>query len=475
MARYYGSIDIGTTRIKARLYDEEFNLSYSRDLENRTYTMPGGVAEQDPLFIVDSVKSLLSDLLARGAASIGVATYRGSLIVWDGEGSPVTNIITWMDTRSRRLYKSLPLNVRLAARLPRIGNALSPESMAVRLAILVRERSDVARGLNAGSLYAWNIDAYIAFKIIGRYSSDAGNAALTGLIHPKTLKPIKPILNLIGLRKMRLPEILCHDEVIGYLKGASFGPSMGDQQASSIALGCIDEGCLRISLGTGLFLGYTTGERLYLKSGYIPLIVYCSRHRRVYGLELYVPGLGRMVEWLVNTTLGGDYRLFNENVKNDYRGPIIVPFIWGLRRPRIKELSSGIIGIDGIHSASDLVNSLAHSIAAITTLLFKELTRIGKPKRIIITGGLARMNNLVKLIASYIERPVQVSRRADDSAIGAALAAANSVGFNPSYRPDTYTIEPDPSVSRVDPELIVDTARLIEGLIWRSMAKRSHY
>ncbi len=472
MKRLYASIDIGTTRIKARLYDEELNTVYSRDVENKTYMKPGGVAEQDPEFLYGTVKALTKELLDRGAHSIGVATYRGSLVVWDEEGRPLTNIITWMDTRSRRRYNELPYRVKLVSWFPRIRSALTPESMAVKLAILSRDQRILRNGLTSGKLHAWNIDAYIAFKIIKRYSSDASNAALTGLIHPKNLRPIKPVLSLLGLKGIKVPEILCHNKAIGYLKGASFGPTIGDQQASSIALRCIDTGCLRMSLGTGLFLGYATGQRLYITDGFIPLILYCNDTSINYGVELYAAGLGKVVEWFVYNIMGGDYNLFNRYIKPEYNGPIIIPFIWGLREPRIRELSSGIIGISSIHSIGDLINSLAHSIAAIMSLLYKRIERIGKPKNIVVTGGLTRISNLVKLVSSYIGKPLAVSKSVDDSAIGAAIIAAKSIGYELSYSPKTLTVEPSTEIKPVDPELLVEAAGTIEKLVWEKLTPR---
>jgi len=457
-------IDVGTTKIELDVYDEAGSLVLRSTRANKTLS-DGLRAEQDPKALLSSVKGLLDEARKAGARCVGIAAYRGSLVVWSREGSPVTNIITWMDLRPYKLWGRLPLGLRLASRLPRIGQALSPESMAVRLAVLLAEDPSLARGLAEGSLMAWNIDAYIAYNLTGSYAADSSTAALTGLIHPATLKPINLVFAAARLPRLRIPRLLPHEglDPLPLKGGGELGSLVGDQQAASVALDCLESGCLKIAMGTGLFLDYPTGDRLLLSpgKGLLPLILLRGRNRVIYGVEAYLPGLGKFVEWFVNSLLNGSYEAIDAGIaESSGRPPLVLPFMWGSRLPRLRGGLAGILGLAPHHGRGDLAAGLAHSIAALTSLLERSLAGIlGEPRSIIVTGGLTRLRRLLELVATYLERPIYLARTPGSaSALGAAMLAARNCGvqFNPNV--EVVRVDPGSYNKAVDPEIIAGSA-----------------
>ncbi len=451
-------IDVGTTRTKLVVY--RGGQPVARESSANRVHIRGDAVEHDPAEILDTVRGYIGKALRLGAECIGFSTYRGSFLAWRRDGTPLTNVVTWMDKRSLRVYRELPLHARLASRLPVIGTALTPESPLVKLRVHLTENPGLARLLEEGRAYAWNIDSYILYSLTGVYVSDASNAALMGIIHPGSLRPVWVIARLLGVPRIPLPRVLLHDEAMS-AGDYEIGGVMGDQQAASYGLGCLEEGCYRVSLGSGLFVDASTGDRLVMTpgKGLVPLILYRGRSERVYGLEGYIAGLGKAVEWFVDNLLGGDYGVLGSAARR--RGvPRVYPFFWGLRHPRLNKGVAAVVGLEPGHSASDIAAGLAHAVAASVAYLTKLLSRkAGPPRRVLVTGGLSRVEGLVALIASYLERPVDVVNDLDASVHGAARLAAGNCGMEPPRPLEAHRAEPDPDVDVLDVDEYFDRVR----------------
>ena len=452
-------LDVGTTRVKLRVYDESYNVVYSRD-ERSPLVIDGPRAVHDAEKLYSIVRDLASEAVNRGVKCLGIATYRGSLVVWDRTGQPLYGVATWMDRRSEEGYSRLPILARILSRAPVIGGALKPEAPIVRLAVALREDPSLARMLSRGDALAWNVDAYLVYRLTGRHASDASNSALTGLIHPGTLEPMWFLARILRIPRFRVPDILGHDELAGEFRGAEVGAPIGDQQASSHALGCMERGCLRITLGTGLFLDYSTGGELVMRAGqgFIPVILEYSRDRRVYGVEIYASGVGTAVERLVEESLDGDYGMLSAGLEPQGRPPLVNLLPWGLRRPRIP--GSGRVQLARGDPRS-IAAGIAHSLAAVVGYHYREMERsIGRPSRVVLTGGLSRAPGVPELIASYIGRPLEVYPDPGSAALGAALIAARACGLRlGSPSPAMRVAEPDPDLVLIELEAVVELAR----------------
>jgi glycerol kinase len=203
-------LDIGTSKIKMYVYDESLVPIKKYEVRNTTY-FRGPVAEQDPSKLLLVTRELIEKSVKLGSRIIGLSTYRGSLVVWTKEKKPVSPIVTWMDLRSTINYNKLPMKARIMGKLPVIGPALSPESLGTRLKTYLIENPSLAEKLSEGKAYAWNIDSYLIYMLTGKYVADPSTAALTGLINPRTLKPLGIVFNLLDLPKIQLPELVMHD------------------------------------------------------------------------------------------------------------------------------------------------------------------------------------------------------------------------------------------------------------------------
>ncbi len=300
-----------------------------------TLRKSGYKAEHDPVEVASVVRSLLDKAVDMGSSAIGIATYRGSMVVWKRDtGEPVTGIITWMDRRGECAWHRPPLRARLASRIPGIGQAFTPESPMVKLAVTVAGDRGLRRALADGRALAWNVDAYIAHRLLGRYVFSADNAALTGLIDPRSLEPFTPVLGILGLPRIQVPEIVTHDEILGEWRGVPVAVLAADQQAALWGSDALRGGCWKITLGTGFFADAPTGERILFRvgEGLVPIVAYASSESLLYGLEAYAPSLGTVTQWIIEELAGSDYSLLDPF---KWDGAVVVaPYAWSLRTPK---------------------------------------------------------------------------------------------------------------------------------------------
>lgn len=101
----YIGVDLGTTNIKAALYDGDMRLM-GRKSQPAAYRRDGSRVEFDAVGYRDGVFSLLRELLREnGVTQVCQIAFTGqaeSLVVLDGNGNPLGNAISWMDERSVR-------------------------------------------------------------------------------------------------------------------------------------------------------------------------------------------------------------------------------------------------------------------------------------------------------------------------------------------------------------------------------------
>lgn len=120
----YACVDVGTTRVKLSVYDENFariRSEYNVDPISRS-------GLHDPEAVYQTVKQMLRRARDLGATSAGLATYRASVVAWKTDGTPLTPIITWVNTESQGTYEKQPFYIKTVAKVPPFDLIISPYS-----------------------------------------------------------------------------------------------------------------------------------------------------------------------------------------------------------------------------------------------------------------------------------------------------------------------------------------------------------
>ena len=98
----YIGVDLGSTNLKAALYDENLNCVAQKGAPV-AYIREGEFIEFDAEKYFDDLVSVLHDLMAENPGKVLEIALTGqaeSLVCLDAEGKAVYNAISWMDERS---------------------------------------------------------------------------------------------------------------------------------------------------------------------------------------------------------------------------------------------------------------------------------------------------------------------------------------------------------------------------------------
>jgi glycerol kinase len=406
-------VDVGTTRIKLNVYDSELRRQHSEALS--VPVGPDGLQDAEDLFL--AVRHLIDRGRELGATSVGLATYRASTVAWDRDGKPLTPIVTWTDRRVASTYSRLPAHLKLIGKIPPFDLVISPYSPVLKFLRLRELRPSLGEGD-----MQWTIDSYLAYRLTGKFVSDATNACLTGIVDPRTMKEIGLVKSLFRLR-METPTIVENTEPIGSCGGLDLNSLIADQQAASVAEGAVEGDVGKVTNGTGTFVDIPTAG--FARRGeLIPLVLAKHRGRVWFGVEGYLPTTGRAVEMMLSLGLMKDYADLEVGRDTEV---IFIPALSGLQVPRVPGAKGVIAGLTLGTDRSALISGLLRSIAYHVRFV---LAQSGEHLRTLrADGGLSRSNSLLKTISAATGLPVERPTDMEATSRGLALLQQVAIGM----------------------------------------------
>ena len=105
---FYIGVDIGTTSTKAVLFSEDSSVVKTHHVEYPLYSPTPLTAEQNPDDIFQAVLKSISGVMEESkiepgqVSLVSFSSAMHSVIAVDQEGHPLTQCITWADSRSKK-------------------------------------------------------------------------------------------------------------------------------------------------------------------------------------------------------------------------------------------------------------------------------------------------------------------------------------------------------------------------------------
>ena len=168
----YAGIDLGSTNIKAAIYDENFRL-IDRQSRPVVYIRENGFVEFDAAVYCRELVQLLADMVkANHASAIRQIAFTGqaeSLVVLGADGEPLMNAISWMDERSVEECEALSKQFGPVECEAVTGQmAVLPTWPATKIAWLRKHRPEVYKSAATYML----LKDYVVFYLTGRKMAD---------------------------------------------------------------------------------------------------------------------------------------------------------------------------------------------------------------------------------------------------------------------------------------------------------------
>ena len=426
-------IDQGTTGTTCLVLDDALRAQGRGYREvAQLYPHPGWV-EQDPNRLWESVLTAAEEALADARAdpaeltAIGITNQRETTIVWDRTtGKPAHSAIVWQDRRTAERCKELPADLIR----DRTGLVPDPYFSATKLEWLLREAT--------GDLAFGTVDSWLIWKLTAGavHATDVSNASRTLLVDLSTLEWDDELLELFGVPRSVLPEIVSSSGEIGEaeLFGARIpiAGAAGDQQAALFGQACFGRGEAKATFGTGMFLLANSGpERGGAGDGVVETAAWrLGSAEPVYAVEGSVFVTGAALQWL-RDALGllvdsGESEALARSVA-DNGGVHFVPALAGLGSPHWVPEARGLIsGISGGTRREHLVRAALEAAAFQARDVVDALPFPLETLR--ADGGAAGNAFLMQFLADLTRLPVEVPEERETTALGAAALAGLATG-----------------------------------------------
>lgn len=442
----YLGVDLGSTNIKAAIYDGSMQLvgQQSRPVE---YLRENGFVEFDAERYYDELAALIAQLTRDcGVSKIRQIAFTGqaeSLVCVDAEGRACMHAISWMDERSTEECKLLAAQFD-AALCERVTGqqALLPTWPATKILWLKKNRPDVFATAETFML----LKDYIVFRLTGRKLADMSIATFTFYFDIYEKHYWTQMLDAIGIDETRLPPLVEPCSIAGPLT-ADAAQALGLTQDTLVNVGTLDHfagmigtgnvrpGGVTLSTGTVMALAVMAQEPAPRDSG---IAMHYGFLPDTHVMLPVAESGGVSLEWFRRTCMPetGYDEMNRVLLARGGENPLIfLPYLVGTNAPEFDADAAGMFwGLRQEHDVFDMAHAVMEGVAFMLRKNCDAIAAKGtKPDHIIATGGGAKSPVWCQLQADITGLPVVVPREKEAACLGAAIVAAVSDGQYADY------------------------------------------
>jgi len=463
------SIDVGTSGVRASLFDEAGAETISHQGRRRAEGALSDLGEFDADRLVDEVIGTIDELLAAANTDeiqfVAISTFWHSLVGVDDEGAPTTPLLSWADTRAAGIAKELRASFAESEIHARTGCRFHASYWPAKLLWI---RSEWPERFTATRQWL-GFGEYLCLRLFGETCASVSLASATGLFDQRACDWDWEFIRALNISPETFPRIDDENrprltEAFARrwpaLAAAQLAIVVGDGATNNIGAGCSTKENVALMVGTSgamrvVFAGGPPGELSPALWSYR-----ATRTRVAVGGAL--SDGGGLLRWLLETTDLKTTDLERElaELEPDAHGLTILPFWSGERSTGWSPDARGVIfGLKQETQPVEILRAALEAIAYRFALIHNALEGVAPNANIVATGNALRSSPVwIQIIADVLGRSVTLGDAAEASIRGAALLALEAVG-------KIATIE-DVSVSSVEvfePDM-TRHARYREGL-----------
>ncbi len=452
MKKYVLAIDQGTTSSRAILFDNKGNIKHQASREIDMIYLKEDFVEQKAYEIWTTVLTSMAecmieaDVLPEEVESIGITNQRETTILWDKRtGNPIYKAIVWQSKQSNYICDHLKDRGLNDLFKEKTGLLIDPYFSATKVKWILENVDGAQELMDEGHLMFGTVDTWLLYKLTGNqvHKTDVTNASRTLMFNINTLEWDQEILDILGIDKSILPEVVDSNAHFGNTTEYTFFGRkvpitgvLGDQQAALFGQLCFEKGEIKNTYGTGCFMLMNTGENLVQsKKGLLSTIAYSLDGKVTYALEGSVFVAGSAIQWLRDSLhffeQASDSEKQAMSVDDNY-GVYFVPAFVGLGTPYWDSECKGAMfgltrGTSKEHITRATLESLAYQTKDIVEVMSEESNI--QIKSLKVDGGASMNNFLMQFQSDIIDSEIVRQSISETTALGAAYISGLSSGF----------------------------------------------
>ena len=443
MRRFILGIDEGTTNIRSVLYDvDKKKIVDTESKRFKQYYPQIGWVEQDADEIFKKTLSTAKDVLTRNdihkeeLLGIGITNQRETVVAWDREtGEPICKAIVWQCRRTTEMIEKLPKQIKKKIQ-DKTGLIPNPYFSASKMKWMMDNVKGIKSLARSGKLCFGTIDSFITFKLTGNHYTDTTNASRTMLMDLKTLQWDDELLEIFGIPKNCLPEILPSDSNFGNAKRLLNTPIrgiVGDQMSSMFGQGAVRYGNTKVTFGTGGFILTNIGSNSAKRfPNLLTTVASTIGNKTNYAVEGSIYSACSALNWLQEKLDMYDDVTETESMAtalDSNEGVYLVPAFTGLGAPYWNdEARACIVGMNFNTGKEHFVRACLESMVYNTKAIVDEMKQNGlKFKLISVDGGGSKNRFVLQFLADMLNHNVVKSKYSESTVLGAIFMAMISL------------------------------------------------
>jgi xylulokinase len=406
-------LDVGTTGVKGVAIDDDGRVLATASAEYPLSTPRPGWAEQDPEDWWRAAQAVLAQL---PEGPLGLSGQMHGLVVLGDGGAVLRPAILWNDQRTAAECAEIEERIGLERLIELTGNRALTGFTAPKLLWLRRHEPE----LYANIRHVLLPKDYVRYRLIGERAIDAADASGTLLFDVGRRTWSTEVCDLLELPLEWLPPAFESTEIAG----------AGDQAAAALGVGVARPGRASVVLGTSGVV--FSGLPAYAPDPEARVQVFCHALPDTWHAMGVMLSAAGSAAWLRNA-LGADLRLLDGEAEQwapGSEGLSFAPYLAGERTPYPDPDARGaFVGLSLRHDRGALWRAMLEGVAFGLCDSLRLLQELGAaPAAGRVSGGGARSRLWLRIVASALRLPLEVTESEEGSAYGAALLAGVRAG-----------------------------------------------
>lgn len=456
MSSFVLGVDIGTTAIKAAVFDSSGGELASSTEEYSLITPQAGWVELDAETYVTTFTRAASGALVhagiapREVAVIGLSAQGETFVCLDAENEPVGRAIVWMDNRATAEADEIERQFGRSV-IQQTTGQVAMDAIWPAAKLLWLRRHDPDRFAKTATFAL--LKDYLVYRLTGDLVSEDSLLCSTILWDINTREYWPEMLDFLGVGAHQLPRIAHQGEIVGRLTEQS-AVDLGLPEGIPVSVGGLDQACGALGIGnsspgtfsesTGSALtSVTIVEQLTLDpAGRVPCFPAAVPGQ--YMLHNFSTG-GMVMRWYRDEFCAAEkhiedicgvnaYELIDREVDSvppGAEGLVVLPHLQGSGPPDLDPYARGaIVGLTLAHSKQHVSRGIMEGVTMVLRRMIESTVELGvHVDEILSLSGGAKSDVWCQIKADVTKVPVRTVSDAESAACrGAAIIAGVAVG-----------------------------------------------
>ena len=450
-------VDIGTTGVRAVIYGIDGKAWSVSSEEYALHTDQSGIAEQDPDEIFAAMENVIMETVQEiGAAAVNIkgisfSSVLHSFLCLDQQGRPLTQLMTWADSRGQIVREELRNKIHSQAVYRRTGCPLHPMYALLKAYWVKKFQPEVF----AKTAYFSSIKDYVVHGLTGVRAVDRSIASGSGLYNLYEGDWDQELLQVLGIRFEQMIPVHPTTHSLPLLPGVASRWGVpttavvvlgaGDGMMANVGVGAVKPGQINITIGTSGAARMVADAPKTDEKGRTWCYNLSEKHWMVGGA---INNGGIAFRWMrdkfseteqrVAEKLGLDsYALLSsyaEKVPAGSDGLILLPFFTGERAPYWNADARGVLfGLTLNHDKRHMIRATLEGICYRMKSVLDSLEEVtGKAKELRVSGSFTRSTIWLQILADVTGRSIHLPQVEEGAAFGAAILGFYALGLLPN-------------------------------------------